>query len=129
MDWILIVMQLFIRAAMLDVWWIRYEKPVKFRGGNAKTMKEEFRLYGLPDWFRTVVRGLKLSCGLLMAVGIWFPSAAVFGGVILAVLMLGAMAMHFKVRDPLIKASPSTLFLALSAVVACFRWEQISLAL
>ena len=123
MNTLLIIIQLFIFIAMLDVWLIRYNTPVKFRGGDAKTMKEEFRLYGLPDWFRSIVRVLKLSCGVLMVVGIWIPLAAVIAGVILAVLMLGAIVMHFKVRDPLVKASPATLFLLLSVAVAGMRWQ------
>jgi hypothetical protein len=66
MSYFVVSFQFFIFVAMLDVWLIRYNKPVLMRGGNAKTMKDEFKLYGLPDWFRNLMRTLKLLCGFLM---------------------------------------------------------------
>ena len=96
---------------MFDVWLIRYDKPQRARGGDAKTMIEEFRVYGLPDWFRNLIRVLKLSFGTLMIVGIWIPTAALVAGSGLAVLMAGAIAMHIKVKDPALKSLPATTLL------------------
>jgi len=119
----LTIIQIFIACAMLDVWLIRYNRPGVFRGGDAKTMAEEFKVYGLPDWFRHFIRVAKLSAGAAMIAGIWLPSVAVVAGIGLAVLMAGAVTMHIKVRDPFYKAFPSSLFLVLSLVVAYFRWQ------
>ncbi len=127
MNLFLILVQVFIACAMADVWLIRYSTPGRFRGGSAKTMVEEFRVYGLPDWFRNLIRVLKLSAGALMVAGIWYPLAAVVAGILLAVLMLGAVSMHVKVKDPLYKAFPSFSFLVLSLVVTYFRWPQAGL--
>ncbi len=109
--------QLFLAAAMFDVWLIRYRSPGIFRGGDSTTMEEEFRVYGLPDWFRSMVRVLKLTAGVLMIAGIWNDLIALIAGTWLAVLMAGAMIMHIKVKDPLYKAFPSTTFFLMCLAV------------
>ena len=109
--------QILIALAMFDVWLVRYNRPLRARGGDAKTMAEEFKVYGLPDWLLPVVRVLKLGSGALMLVGIWYPVAAVIGGLALIVLMAAAIVMHFKVKDPLLKAVPATFFFLLSCYV------------
>jgi uncharacterized membrane protein YphA (DoxX/SURF4 family) len=113
----LVLVQVFIAIAMFDVWLFRYNRPLRARGGDAQTMAEEFKVYGLPDWLLPVVRVLKLGSGVLMIVGIGYPPAAFAAGVTLIVLMGGAISMHLKVRDPLYKAMPATLFFLLSAYV------------
>ena len=82
---LLIGVQVFIAVAMFDVWLFRYNRPLRARGGDAKTMVEEFRVYGLPDWLRQLVRVLKLGSAVLMIVGIWYPMAALVSGAGLAV--------------------------------------------
>ena len=116
------VVQAFIAIAMFDVWLFRYDRPQRARGGDAQSMAEEFRVYGLPDWFRNVVRVLKLASGTLMVVGIWSGQAALIAGCALVILMGGAIAMHIKVRDPLFKSIPATTFFVLSALVAFDHW-------
>jgi hypothetical protein len=116
------VVQAFIAIAMFDVWLLRYDRPQRARGGDAQTMAEEFRVYGLPDWFRNVVRVLKLTAGTLMVVGIWLPQAALVAGIALVILMGGAILMHIKVRDPLFKSIPATTFFVLSGLVMLDHW-------
>ena len=116
--------QVFIAIAMFDVWLLRYNRPQRARGGNATTMAEEFAVYGLPVWFRNVIRVLKLASGTLMILGIWNDRLAVIAGVSLVVLMGGAIAMHIKVRDPLYKSIPATTFFLLSAYVAYTHWPS-----
>lgn len=86
-------------------------------------MKEEFSVYGLPSWFRRVVRVMKLSCGAALIVGIAIPEVALVGSAILAILMAGATVMHFKVGDPIYKAAPAFTFLILSLFVALSHAE------
>jgi hypothetical protein len=38
-----------------------------------------------------------------------------------AALMMGAIAMHFKVGDPLLKSLPAALMLAMSATIVVLR--------
>ena len=118
MNLLVTIAQVFIAVAMFDVWLFRYDKPQRARGGEAKTMAEEFAVYGLPAWFRHVIRVLKLGAGTLLVVGIWYEPLALAGGLLLVVLMGGAIAMHVKVRDPLYKSIPATTFFLLSAFVA-----------
>jgi hypothetical protein len=40
---------------------------------------------------------------------------------LVAALMIGAIAMHFKVGDPLMKALPAALMLAMCAVIVALR--------
>ena len=118
MDLLLTLIQLLLVAAMIDVWILRYDKPLRARGGDAQTMVEEFRVYGLPDWFRVLTRVLKLSSAALIAVGIWIDVAAFAGGSLLSVLMAGAVVMHIKVKDSWLKSVPASFFLLLSLYVA-----------
>lgn len=119
--------QVLLACAMVDVWVRRYSRPGLVRGGDARSMAEEFRHYGLPDWFRNLMRIAKLSAGALLLLGIWLPWAAVMGGSVLGVLLAGAVAMHLKVNDPVYKLLPSFAFMLLSLVVAYFRWQQLNL--
>ena len=116
------VVQVFVAVAMFDVWLFRYNRPQRARGGDAQTMEEEFRVYGLPDWFRSLVRVLKLTAGTLMVVGIWSSQAALAAGIALVILMGGAITMHIKVRDPIYKSIPATTFFVLSALVMLDHW-------
>jgi hypothetical protein len=81
-------------------------------------MKEEFEVYGLPSWFVQVIGFLKLLLAVLLIVGIWFPALTRPAGIVMAVLMLGAVAMHVKVKDPLKKSLPAFTMLVLSLIVA-----------
>lgn len=121
-----IAVQVLIALAMLDVWLLRYERPLRARGGDARTMVEEFKVYGLPDWMLPLVRVLKLGAGTLMVVGIWYPVAAAIAGIILVVLMGGAILMHLKVKDPLLKSVPATFFFVLSCYVV-FAYRDLLL--
>ena len=63
MNTFLILTVIFLACAMMDVWILRHSNPGLVRGGNSKSMVEESRHYGLPDWFRNLMRVAKLSAG------------------------------------------------------------------
>ena len=104
------VTQIIIALGILNVWVLRFGKPTEWRGGSATNMKEEFQTYGLPGWTLQAVGLLKLTCAACLVIGIWIPG--------LAILMLGAVAMHVKVKDPLKKSLPALTMLVLSVMVA-----------
>lgn len=114
---LVVAIQILIALAMFDVWLLRYNRPLRARGGDAQTMVEEFKVYGLPDWMLPLVRVLKLGSGAGMIAGIWYPIAAAIAGVVLIGLMGGAFLMHLKVKDPVLKSVPATFFLLLSCYV------------
>lgn len=79
---------------------------------------EEFEVYGLPGWFMGVVGLLKLLFATLLIVGIWFPPVTSPAAAGLAVLMLGAVGMHVKVKDPAMRSLPALTMLVLCLAVA-----------
>jgi hypothetical protein len=106
MDNLLILIQLVIAFGIFNVWIVRVNKATAWRGGNATTMAEEFRVYGLSDSMRSIVGALKLSSAALVVIG---------------VLMLAAVYMHFKVADPVRKSIPAFTMFMLSMAVLLFR--------
>jgi len=118
MDIAQLVAQFIIAIVILSVWLLRSQKATAYRGGDAKNMKEEFAVYGLPEWFMYVVGAVKVGLALALIVGIWQPAIVQPAAFAMAALMTGAMLMHIKVKDTLIKTLPSLVMLGLSAFVA-----------
>lgn len=120
MEWIKIVIQLVIAVSIFNVWIVRFAKPTRWRGGEAKSMKEEFEIYSLPQWFMRLIGFIKLTLAALLITGIFLSALvkpAAFG---MAVLMLGAVSMHIKVKDTLIKSFPALILLVMSVILIIF---------
>ena len=113
-----IALQLIVALGILNVWMLRSGKATPFRGGNARTLREEFAAYGLPFWFMCVVGGLKVSLALALIAAIWIHPVAQPAAIGLGLLMLGAFLMHLKVKDPISKALPSIAVLAMCTAIA-----------
>lgn len=111
------VAQVVVGLGLLNVWLIRFNKSTEYRGGAAQNMKQEFSTYGLPEWFCYVVGGLKIISGITLLVGLVVPGIAVYPAAIVSVLMLGALAMHVKVKDPIKKSIPAACVLALCVLI------------
>lgn len=118
MDILIKIIQVIIALGIFNVWILRFGKSTNWRGGSAKNMTEEFAAYGLPRWFMIVVGCLKLVFACLLIAALWFPRLAPIAGSGIAALMLGAVLMHAKVRDPLKKSAPAAMMLALSLATA-----------
>ncbi|MGZ8476665.1 MAG: DoxX family protein [Candidatus Binatia bacterium] len=118
MNSVVIASQLVIALGLLNVWLLRTGKPSAWRGGEARNMREEFAFYGLPQWFMWLVGFFKISFATLLIVGLWVPSFARPAALGVAVLMIGAVAMHFKVSDPWKRALPASSLLVLALIVA-----------
>lgn len=117
MDLVKSILQVIIALGIFNVWVLRFGRETPWRGGAAKSLKDEFQVYGLPLWFMGVVGCLKLAFALLLLAGIWVPSLTRPVAVGLALLMLGAVVMHLKIKDPLKKALPAMTMLILCLVV------------
>ena len=117
METLVIIIRVIIALGIFNVWIFRYNKESTWRGGNAKNMKEEFRVYGLPEWFIGLIGFLKLLLALLLFLSIWFPVLKIPAAIGIAVLMLGAILMHFKVKDPLKKSLPAATMFLLCLIV------------
>ena len=111
------VLQILVGLGLLNVWLLRRQSATAYRGGSAKNLKEEFAAYGLPAPMFYIVGGLKIICGVLLSVGLAYPAVVLPAAATVAVLMVGAVAMHLKVGDPVTKYVPATLMLAMSGAI------------
>ena len=114
MNILLNVVQIIVALGLVNVWVLRFRKKTPYRGGSSETLPEEFASYGLPPWSLWLVGSLKLGCAVLFLAGIWWSKAVAPAAIVLTVLMLGAIFMHVKVRDPLVRSLPATLMLGMS---------------
>lgn len=108
-SYIVYAFQVVIALGLINVWLVRVHKPTEYRGGKAANMIDEFRVYGLPIWFMFVVGSAKLLITLCMIIGFWIPALVYPASAFLAMLMIGAIAMHIKVKDPFIRTVPALL--------------------
>ena len=115
---LLIILQIIVALGILNVWLLRSGKATPFRGGEAKTLREEFAAYGLPFWFMCLIGVLKVGLALALIAAIWNHRIAQPAAIGLGALMLGAFVMHLKVKDPMKKALPSVAVLAMCAAIA-----------
>jgi uncharacterized membrane protein YphA (DoxX/SURF4 family) len=118
MDTAVVIIQAVVALGIFNVWILRFGKPTDWRGGAAANMKEEFQVYGLPGWSVQIVGFLKLLFAVCLIAGIWFQPLTRPAALGLAVLMLGAVVMHIKVKDPLKKSLPALTILVLLVIVA-----------
>jgi len=111
------LLQIILGLGLLNVWLVRASASTRYRGGTATSLREEFQAYGLPGWFFVLTGFLKLSAALLLLAGLWFPELVLPAAGLLVALMVGALAMHVKVKDPLIRSVPALSMLAMSALL------------
>jgi len=118
MNDLVVISQLVIALGIMNVWLVRAQKPTNYRGGTARSMEEEFHIYGLSTNCMKVVRAFKLFFAGLLLVGYWWPTLTVIGAMGMAFLMAAAVLLHVKVRDPFRKSLPAASLLILSLFVA-----------
>ena len=112
-----VVLQVIVGLGLLNVWLLRSGSATRFRGGTATTLKEEFAAYGLPGAAWYVVGALKIAAGVILIAGVWMPLPVRLAAGVVAVLMIGALAMHLKVGDPPMKSLPAALMLVMSLAI------------
>lgn len=120
MNYLVIALQLVVSVSILNVWLLRYNQPSKYRGGDSKTILEEFKAYGLPEWMCYAVGTIKVLLAILLLLAIWIPLLRPVAAIGLAVMLLGSVVMHLKIKDPLYKSFPATLFLLMCIFIAYF---------
>lgn len=114
--YIVYIFQIIIAFGLVNVWLVRFNKPTKYRGGGAGNMADEFAAYGLPKWFMYLVGAGKMLIATLMIVGFWVPVVVYPASALLVLLMLGAVSMHIKVKDPFIRTVPALLMLSMAVI-------------
>jgi hypothetical protein len=111
------IFQIIIAVVIFNVWVLRRDRPTPYRPDGASNLREEFQAYGLPDWARVAVGAAKLTLASALVIGLFFEPVALVSAALMAALMLGAVAAHLKVQDPLIKAMPAFVLFILSSVI------------
>lgn len=114
---IVVICQIVAALGLLNVWLLRSSQATPYRGGEARSMREEFQAYGLPAWFTWVIGALKIGVAIALIAGVWFPALVLPAALLLSILMLGALAMHVKVHDPLKKSLPALGMLTLALII------------
>ena len=117
--WLLILLQTVVGLGLLNVWLLRARSATPYRGKDAGNLREEFAAYGLPVAAFWIVGGLKVAAGVILLAGIFVPLpglVSVAAGTVV-VLMVGALAMHLKVGDPMIRSVPALIMLVLSGSI------------
>ena len=108
-------LQLFLGLGLLNVWLVRSTRPTAYRGGSSLDLKGEFQAYGLAPWVFYLVGTLKVASGVALVVGLWLPSIVLPAASVVLGLMLGALAMHAKVKDAPLKSLPAFVMFAACA--------------
>ena len=114
---IVVICQIVAALGLLNVWLLRSSQATPYRGGEARSMREEFQAYGLPAWFTWVIGALKIGVAVCFLAGIWIPALVLPAALLLSILMLGALAMHVRVHDPVKKSLPALGMLTLALII------------
>lgn len=123
MEWLLLAstLQIVVGLGLLNVWVVRGRSATSYRGGVAQTLRSEFAAYGLPGFAFYVVGALKIAAAIVLIAGVWMALPVRAAAGLVAALMIGAVAMHLKVGDPLMKSLPAAIVLAMSAAIVALR--------
>lgn len=118
MNYLIIAFQVIVGISILNVWLLQHKTATRWRGGNATTILEEFQEYGLSKTLCYIVGFFKVALAISLIIAIWFPILKQPAALGLAALLLGSIAMHLKIKDPLLKSFPAALFLILCLIIA-----------
>lgn len=111
------ILQVVLGLGLLNVWLVRSNIASPYRGGAADSLKSEFRAYGLDQWMFYLTGALKIGSAALLLAGLWIPSMVLPSAALVVALMCGAVAMHQKIQDPLVRSLPALAMLAMSALL------------
>ena len=120
---IIIAIKIITAIGIFNVWMLRYNQMTEYRGGNAKSLKEEFETYGLKSWFMYIIGTIKIVISILFIVSCFseylnmLDYAVFYGAAIMSLIMIGAIFMHLKVNDPFKKSIPAVTMLALYTII------------
>ena len=80
-------------------------------------MKEEFKAYGLPETMIYIVGFIKVALALMLIAGIWIESLVDPAAIGMAVMMLGAIIMHLKIKDTFKQTLPALTLLIVCGII------------
>ena len=86
-----------VSLVVLNVWFFRFNQSTIYRGGNASNMIEEFAVYGFSETIVYLVGGLKVLAAFGLLIGFIKEKTIVPSASLMAILMSGAIFMHYRV--------------------------------
>jgi uncharacterized membrane protein YphA (DoxX/SURF4 family) len=111
------LLQIVAGLGIFNVWLLRFSQGTDYRGGKASSMSEEFVSYGLPPVAVYIVGFLKIVSAIGLIAGIFLPTLVAPSAILLAALMIGALGMHLKIKDPFKKSIPALTMLTLCVAI------------
>ena len=106
-----------VSLVVLNVWFFRFNQPTIYRGGNATNMIEEFAVYGLSETMVYIIGVLKVFAALGLIIGFFKDQIIIPSAGLMAILMFGAIIMHYNVADEAIKYLPAGLMFVFSSLI------------
>ena len=103
-----------VSLVVLNVWFFRFNQSTIYRGGNASNMIEEFAVYGFSETIVYLVGGLKVIAAFGLLIGFIKEKTIVPSASLMAIMMSGAIFMHYRVADEAIKYLPAGLMFIFS---------------
>ena len=100
-------LQVIVALTILNVWFFRANKETPFRGAAARNLSEEFQQYGLSKGVYAVTSIVKPMLAVSLVAAIFYPFLTKPSAAALAFFMLGALYMHFRVKDKITKYLPA----------------------
>ncbi len=121
MEYLIVFLKGVVSLSIINVWLFRVNRATPWRGGDAKSLVQEFHAYGLPTAFVYIIGILKVGLALLLLASIMWKEFALYAAGGIGVLMVAAIIMHIKIGDPLKKSLPAFFFLVLSAAIYIYH--------
>ena len=106
-----------VATAVLSAWTWRLNIPTIYRGGDAINMIEEFQAYGLNQTTMVVVGIFKVTCAIILLIGLKVRRFVTPAAFIMGIFMIAAVYFHISISDPLVPTLPSFIMLLSCATI------------
>ena len=111
------ILILVVSIAVLSAWTWRLNMPSLYRGGEALNMIEEFQAYGLNQTTMVVVGIFKVTCAIILLIGLKVRRFVTPAAFIMGLFMIAAVYFHISISDPLVPTLPSAIMLISCATI------------
>ena len=95
--------------------WMVFQGASKIAG--QKMQVELFQSIRLPQWFRVVTGVVQLVGCAALIIGYWYPGVAAWAGLCFGIMMVLAILLHVRVKEPFAKLAPAIVTFVIAAGV------------
>ena len=85
---------------------------------GSEGQKKDFNRFGYPQWFMYLTGVLEITGAIGMFIGVFVPVWGALAGLLLAVVMAGAVTTHIRVKDSVQNMAPASVLLVLALAVS-----------